>query len=227
MRSIINSFVTSSKTTITSNGRIISSSNSSLEVIEGSGKLATKPLTPQAFTELLLEGSMDIDVQCGETASIEITADDNIVDLIEVSYSGNQLTIGLKPNTSFNTNSPIIAKITNPNLQAVTCKGSGDISIENLNEPKLAVRIMGSGDVHLSGKAHSASFDIMGSGDILASALKTEHVTASVMGSGDIELIAIESLTAQVMGSGDIDVINTPNTVSTTCMGSGSIKVKK
>lgn len=213
--------------TVIINNNTYERNSTSHPTVEGSGRAKTKQLPPTFFNKVVLEGAMDIDIKIGDTTSIELTADDNLIDLIDIKAKASTLIVGFTQNSSFSSITPITVKLTTPSLTAVEIKGTGDISVDGLNEDNFNAVVMGCGDIYLSGKSHAASFEIMGNGDITASALTVNSLVARVMGNGDMEVVAIESLDAKVMGNGDIDVINTPKSVVTSSLGNGDINIKR
>lgn len=216
--------VNGSTTYIETNNGIHNHSGSG-PMTQGSGVVVTKPITPKMFDKIESESCVDINVCIGKELSITVTAEDNIIDLLEVSFKGGTLVVGTKPNTSFSTNHAITINAVTPTLDCVSTKGSGDISVENLAATNFRVDTLGSGDVCLAGKSNSATFKLMGSGCIKASSLTTKHLVAQVFGSGFIKGVATESMDAQIFGSGDINITGNPKQViSASVLGSGSLK---
>ncbi|MBT8370764.1 MAG: DUF2807 domain-containing protein, partial [Deltaproteobacteria bacterium] len=114
--------------------------------VQGSGKIITQAREVADFSKVHLKGSGKVFLTPGETQSLEIKTDDNIMPLIETDVSGSKLTIShgnhhLRP-TSFEVYITVI------NLQGVSISGSGDILSKDLFvTDTLHAEISGSGDI--------------------------------------------------------------------------------
>lgn len=205
---------------------IIDGHRMSCNGIKGSGIAKTVTVKPEPFSRVNLIGSIDVDITISDTPLIQVTADDNLVDLIEVSFFGDSVDIGFKENASFNTNKPMLVKISCPILSRIALSGSGDVTASNLNQENFEASIAGSGDITLNGSAKNIAFSINGSGDIDATHLKAENLEVTIAGSGDVDATATVSAHVRVSGSGDVKVYGNPPKQSSKCNGSGKIKFK-
>ena len=223
---IINSFNSFSSHS-SGNNFSFSNNSGSTEGIVGNGVMKIKNLPLKNFDRLLHTGFMDVSIVIGDTYSVELAAEENLIDLIKCTTTGDTLNIGFTENISFSTNKPITAKITMPSLKNIQTMGSGDTSVENLNESSFIATMQGSGDLLLQGKADRANITLRGNGDIVATALIVKSLTVLLMGNGDIEALASETLDAKLMGNGDIDIIGNPkNILSKQVYGNGDITIK-
>lgn len=74
----------------------------------------------------------------------------------------------------------------NGNLEAI-CQGSGDVVVERGTIDQLEVRIEGSGDVSIGGRARHAKLSVSGAGDIQVAEVVSKPTTR-VEGAGDIRV---------------------------------------
>ncbi len=206
------------------NGKRMDGNN--LNTIKGSDILDSKIITAEKFSKVRSFGSADINFTVSESYMVEIIADDNLIELIELSYSGDTLIVGLKPNVSFETKSEMTVNLSAPSLKSFSIAGSGDGDISGLNQDSFHASISGSGDIDVTGRVDSTMLEISGSGDIDASKLLTHDLIATVAGSGNIDAHATGVLTAQILGSGNIKVKGMPRVAEANSQGSGSIKIK-
>jgi hypothetical protein len=208
--------------------------------VEGSGNIITEEREVAEFTKVRLKGSGNVILTQGQTQSLQVKTDDNIMPLIETDVSGKKLTIShgkhhLRP-TRFEVH------ITVKNLEGVAISGSGDISGESrfvtdtfyaeisgsgdmdfeVETDKLASKISGSGSIHLSGKAEDYTLSISGSGAVNAFDVKAENVSVKISGSGDCRITASETLNAKISGSGDVYYRGRPQ-INIKISGSGSL----
>ena len=120
-----------------------------------------------------------------------------------------------------------IGGIALPEAPSIRIKGSGDVTLYDLQQTVLDLGIQGSGDITAFGRVGLLDAEIAGSGDVDASELVATSAKLSVVGSGDIDAYVSDSVKARVAGSGDIVVRGNPPTRDHSVAGSGDIKFKK
>ena len=81
----------------------------------GSGNLITKAFDFSDFTVIEAENGMHVELTKSGTFGVEVIADDNVMEHIEVSKSGDTLRIRPKANAAFRS-ATLTAKITMPDL---------------------------------------------------------------------------------------------------------------
>ena len=188
----------------------------------GSGVLGTATRECRTFDEIEALGSIDIVVRIGDTHSVVVTGDDNLIEYVLTEVKGDRLHIRLD-NGSYNLNKPLIVTVTLPALEHAQLTGSGDVSITGLEQDSISLVVVGSGDVTASGRVNDLEAHVTGSGDMELRGLRARSVEATVQGSGDLSLTAEEKLNASVQGSGDIDYWGGPQDLEKVTRGSGSI----
>jgi hypothetical protein len=189
--------------------------------IHGSGIAKTESRAMASFSKIDLAGSPDVEVAIGPAASVAVTADDNILSIIETTVEGDTLRIESKG--SYNTSLGVKVKITVPTLDGVSVSGSGDIHVTGLKAGEMEAGVTGSGDVTLNGVVDRLRAHITGSGDLRAGELGAKDVRVTVTGSGDATVHATEELDASVTGSGDVRYSGNPPQVRKNVTGSGDI----
>lgn len=160
-------------------------------------------------TEIITDGSIDVEVVPSNYYEVSITAQENIIDLIWVKVSGNVAKV------SFRSGAHVIptdvTKVTFfiPEVRSVITNGSGDIYCYDgfFSNYDMYIRTNGSGNINLSGMdCDYFETVINGSGDIRLSDIICGGFSGSVRGSGSIivdGLLGAEVNTA-INGSGDV-----------------------
>ena len=114
----------------------------------GSGNLVTETFDYSDFTGIKAENGMHVELISSDSYKIEVVADDNVIDYIEVNKSGDTLKIKPKSNTHFR-NATLTAKVNMPDLYKLELSGGSHASISGFNSSHdLSVRL--SGGSHLS-----------------------------------------------------------------------------
>src|SRR5437867_2120919 len=100
------------------------------ETVSGSGNPATEERDVGSVREVSLSGIGNLTVREGDVPSLSVTADDNILPLLETETSGNKLTIRTKSGFSIRPSGPINYILTVPKLEKVSVSGSGNVKAE-------------------------------------------------------------------------------------------------
>jgi hypothetical protein len=216
------------------------------EHVEGSGKAKTEERPVGDVTDVTLSGIGDLVVVQGEKTKLVVTADDNILPLLETKSEGGKLTLGVKHGFNLSPKTPITFTLTVKSLDKLTVSGAGNASGEALAGDKLEVRVSGAGnvtmtaldykevgatvsgagDVTLAGTAEKLTAHVSGAGDIKAKELRVASAEVSVSGAGDIGVWATADLKARVSGAGDVRYKGSPK-VDQHVSGSGTVKAEK
>lgn len=218
-----------------------------MQVVMGSGKIATETRDVSNFSGIKLAGIGDVIVTQGQNVSVRIEAEDNLIPYFETTVQGDTLTIGIKNEylgVSLHPTRPVKFYITTPQIDAVTLVGSGNIITSDVKATGFKISLLGSGnisnksltattvDINLAGSgnisldkvtAGNISSTIAGSGDITVAGEATDQ-KARILGSGDYLGNSLQSQTAtvNVTGSGNSQVWAT-STLTVTILGSGDV----
>jgi hypothetical protein len=214
------------------------------DVVVGNGKAASESRSTGEFNAISLKGGLALELRQGSPASVVVHGDSNLLPLLESTIEPDQtLLLRWRPGTSVRLNSRTWVEVTAPQIRAVSSAGSGDITIDGMKVPRLAVSINGSGGVHakalnneelslgiagsgnvsLAGRATRLSIDLSGSGGIDAAELRADDVRVSIAGSGDASVHAARTLAVSIAGSGGVTYSGGP-TVQRSIAGSGSVR---
>jgi hypothetical protein len=192
--------------------------------IRGSGRMKNESRQVENFTGIDASGAFTIKVKVGESTSLKISAEDNLLKLIRTQVKGNTLVIDTRKNIS--PRKEIRVYITTPNLESIECSGANSIVAEGINTEAFDVDLSGAGNIDLYGTANKFRAEISGAGSIDAKKLKANNVVISVSGAASADVYANEYLDASVSGVGSIDYYGDPKKTNTNVSGVGSITRK-
>jgi Putative auto-transporter adhesin, head GIN domain len=137
--------------------------------------------------------------------------------------------------------------LTGPEVRRWTLLGSGDLTLEQLNQADLDITVSGSGSATATGKVGQTRAAIKGSGDLnLGGLMQTnfdlaikgsgsvtaggaaEHTTISIAGSGDARLgrLLVKDASVRIRGSGNADIAP-ENSADIEIYGSGNVRLLK
>jgi hypothetical protein len=187
----------------------------------GSGKVAAQTRDVPAFSRVDLAGSNRVTVRAGETQSVVVRGDDNLLGHVTTSVRGGTLMID--PVGDSRTKAPMRVEVGVPSLEALTLSGSGILVAENVHGRRLTVALPGSGVMHVSGSVTQLAVTLAGSGDAQLQRLVARDARATIEGSGRIAVHVARSLTASVSGSGAVMYSGHPARVTSNVTGSGAV----
>jgi Putative auto-transporter adhesin, head GIN domain len=199
---------------------LLARGGSSSPGVQGSGVAATQSRVLPTFSSVDLAGSNSVTVAVGRRQSVVVHADSNLMRNVTTRVVSGTLVVGTTG--SFTTKSPMSVEVSVPSLAAVTLSGSGEISVNGINAPRLTVRLPGSGTLQAGGNVTKLDVTLGGSGLAQLDNLVARDVKAVVAGSGLIRVNATASLNAAVTGSGAIIYSGNPQ-VSSSVTGSGAV----
>lgn len=195
------------------------------ETVKGNGNISTSERDVSSFTNIRCAGSYEVELTQGESSSVKIETDENILPYIETTVNGDELQIHTKENVNIRSSDKIKVYITTRKLESFRLSGSGNIRTTNkftggdhlnldisgsgnmhfdVNTPTINSDISGSGDIYLSGETKDSKIEIAGSGNYHADDLKSENVTVKIAGSGDAWLFADSKLDINIAGIGNV-----------------------
>ena len=157
--------------------------------VAGSGTIVTEKKEFTDFTVVEVGWGFEVKIDQSDSYSIDITADDNMFDYIEVSQTGNTLTIGLKWGYSYQ-NTTLKAEITLPNLYELKLSGGTRGIIEEFTSShEFALEL--SGGSHLSGDfttGGDAQFALSGGSHLIGLDGAANDLTVSCSGGSHLDL---------------------------------------
>ena len=97
--------------------------------LKGSGVAKTEERAVDAFSEILVEGPIELELTVGPTASVVVTADDNILPHVVTDVAGDRLRISV--DASYSTSLGVKVKATTPALTR-TAGSSGRVDVHRV-----------------------------------------------------------------------------------------------
>jgi hypothetical protein len=178
-----------------------------MNMIVGSGNLMEETRDAQDFDQVILSVPARLILTQGESESLEISADDNLLPYIHTKVEDGVLSIYVEPEfTSLRPTEEIQIRLSAKNISGLTINGSGEIESEAINAKALSLRINGSGEIAVEKiEAEQLNATISGAGEMSFGNVVTQTTSLRIDGSGKY-LIAGQSVeaTVSINGSGKI-----------------------
>lgn len=212
--------------------------------VVGKGPVVTESIDLPELSSIGLGISANVYLTQGNSQSIKIMGQKNIIDLINKEAKGGSWDIKVPNKTNYKTNEKLEIHITLQDVESLNIGGSGSIigksQFDNLGDVRMNIggsgsinmdiegdeincNIGGSGSIKLAGNAERLDANIGGSGSINAENLKVRTAKVNAAGSGSVMIDVEDELTATIVGSGGVKYKGSPK-INKTVMGSGRIR---
>lgn len=193
--------------------------------VVGKGNTITQTRNVSGFDKIHLSINADVYVVQDTFYSVEISAQSNVLSVLETEVEGNELEIDFDKRVLKHSNIKIVIHM--PDVRGLSISGSGKIEAQSaISTHTMKLRISGSGDIYLSSLvASSLDANISGSGNIKIAGGTIASEDLNISGSGDIDALnaVAANCTAKISGSGNISA-HVTNNLNATISGSGDIK---
>ena len=208
----------------------------------GSGNVQVESRVVSGFQAVTVSGSINVVLRQGNREGVEVSADNNLLPLIETRVENGTLRIRPKAGASYSTHNPVLVSVDLIALKSLSVGGSGEVSARGLKADKIDVTIGGSGSVKFAdlqtrtlelaiggsgsfsakGRADKLDVSVGGSGGVLTDALDADDVSIAIGGSGGAVVKANRSLDVAIAGSGSV-VYSGEAVLSKSIAGSGRV----
>lgn len=215
-------------------------------VTRGSGNVVSENRPVSNFHAVTLTGSGVMNITQGDTESLTIKADDNLMPLITTTVQNGVLTIGFgsqRGEVTLIPTRPIEYALQVKNLDAFELTGAGNINapalksesfklessgagtfnLAQLDTKTLKVSSSGAGTMTISGQTETQEVMLSGLGSYNAGDLKSNNATITVSGTGSATVWATEQLIVTISGAGSVSYYGSPQ-VTQSISGLGAVK---
>lgn len=213
--------------------------------LRGSGNIVTESRDVSGFSKVQLDGAGTLTITQGETASLQIRSDDNVLPELTSDVVGNTLVLGIEEDwwrRSVLPTQGIKYTLTVVDLSDITINGAADLSLDDFQTDTLTIEINGAGDIDisnleaddfevvingtanalLSGEVENLFLSVNGMGNVSAGALFTQSADVEINGLGNGTVWAVDSLSISISGGGSLSYYGYP-TLSQDVSGAGNI----
>jgi len=173
------------------------------------------------FSKISSEGTFKVTIIQGDNQSVEIIADDNIMNNVKSVVSDGELELYLKDGNYKGITVEVNISLTN--FEEINNSGTGDIDIFDVDgDGTLEIVNSGTGNITVFGTKDKIIMENEGSGNFYGFNLKTSMGIVRNIGSGTLEVYCEDSLEANLEGSGDLYYMGHP-ILDISVKGSGKV----
>lgn len=214
------------------------------KTVNPSGRVKVEARTVDAFHAVSVSIPGSVELIQGDSESLQIEADDNLLPVIETVVENGELQIRITQGVQLTGSSRIRVTVRAASVDSLAVSGSanlltnrlqttrleasiagsGNITIRDLQSERLSVSIAGSGDFEARGAGQAIDVSIAGSGHLRAPNFSTQSAKVSIAGSGNATVWVRKSLSVSIVGSGDVRYYGEGALQGASVIGSGRIR---
>jgi hypothetical protein len=191
--------------------------------LKGSGVLKAESRRVAGFSSICLESVGKITVRQTGKESLTVSAEDNILPLLESRVADRTLILGVVRGNGIRPTKPIEYTVEVKSLEGIRLQGAGNIDAKGIQGRTLSVSLSGAGNVTITGSADALDLSLSGAGNYHGEGFKTSKATIHSSGVGTAIVNASEELDATLSGVGAVEYIGSPH-VRTSISGIGTVK---
>lgn len=212
--------------------------------VRGSGNVITETREVSGFNSINAGYPAKVLITQGDTESVKIEADDNLLPSIQTEVKNGVLEIFCKKiNGKYvNPTKPVVITITAKDLTKVDFSSAGELTINGLKTDNLDVGLSGAGNLQLndikiknlsanlsgaggmtaSGMADNLDVNVSGFGDFKGAELHDKTANVSISGAGSATVWADDQLAVEISGAGSVNYYG-PAKVTKQISGIGNV----
>ena len=211
--------------------------------VQGNGRVKSEERSVSSFDQISVGGAFDVYLTQGETESLRVEADENLLSLIETKVSNGRLVIRSRENigeakelnvyVTFRELNKIEAsgacEIKNEgqlNFGNLVLNGSGASEIDlTLRAEKLEGEYSGASEVDLEGSAEVCEFNLSGASELDAEGLVVQQMKIDLSGASEAEVQVMQHLKVRASGASSVKYTGNP-TIDEHTSGASSVRKK-
>jgi len=213
--------------------------------IAGSGVVESATYDVNEFQAISVDYPGDYTVRQGDTESVTIEAEDNLLPQLVAEVRNGTLHVENSEQNwrdRVNPTEPVLITITVVELSRVqfptagkmsieelqtdslslSVSGAGDVNMTDLGAGKLEISLSGAGNINADGLAENLELRISGLGNFNGGDLETQSADVRISGAGSATVWAEETLDASISGAGSVEYYGDPS-VDERISGVGSV----
>ncbi len=201
-----------------------------VQTISGSGVIISESREVHGFTRIELKGMGRVILTQGDEESLNIEADDNLLQYISTNVRGQYLQIKFDRSRNLVPTNPVIFRINVIDLNAInfsgaasfesqrlaieqleiTLSGAATVDVDWLTATELKIVSDGDGNIVLAGNVGMQEVELNGSGNYTAPNLQSQITDIVIKGAGNAVVWADDSLDVEINGNGDVSYFGSP-----------------
>lgn len=182
------------------------------------GHDGTREIDWNGSDEVQIEIPATVHYKRGDGDKLVVSGDAAILPLVEVGNKGR-----IRFNCRLRHRSDLTITLPGRDFRSYSVKGSGDVTLEGIDQPELEIDVAGHSNLTASGKTDRLEYNLAGNGDARLGALDVARAELNVAGHGNTEINARDSLEVNIAGHGNVTLVTEPRHLEKNIFGHGEI----
>ncbi len=191
--------------------------------VRGSGNIKTETRSVNGFSSVAFKSEGKVIVQQTGKESLTISAEENLLLLLESRVTDNVLYLGTVNDADINPTKPIEFVMEVKSLESFKMTGVGSIVAKDIQAKNMTIVLTGVGNMTIEGSADSLDLKLEGVGSYRGEAFKTKKTNVQSEGVGSAVVNATDQLDVSVSGVGGVEYVGSPK-VQKSGKGLGQVK---
>ncbi|MDQ3761127.1 MAG: DUF2807 domain-containing protein [Actinomycetota bacterium] len=210
--------------------------------VAGSGRLTSRSIDLSGVTSVVAGANFVVDLRIGSPEQATVTMDDNLVERVEATVTGDELHLGIKPGMSVR-DASLSAKVTVGQLDRLATSGASRVMLNPaVTSPTLQLvvagasavtgpatvgqaqaTVSGAGTLTLSGQVQDLRLSAAGTSQLPLSDLTVRRLDATLSGASHATVTVTDTLAAETAGTSMLRYRGTPRVTRSQTSGMSSI----
>jgi len=188
---------------------------------KGSGNVRSEIRDLRDFNSVDVGGVFQVEITAQKDFSVEVEADDNLLQYIKTEVRGGRLEISMDRRVK--TSNPLRVRIGAPNIEKLEASGVANVTVINLKNSDFAVDTSGASKLNISGETQNLTVDVSGATEINAEDLKAVNANVDASGASRVNVNVSGELKTDASGASKINYAGTPTNVIKKTSGASSV----
>ena len=192
--------------------------------VKGSGNIVSEARDARGFKAIEVGGAIEVEVVAQKDFSVEVQADDNLLQFVKTEVRGD--TLEIRTEKRFSTRNTIRVKIGAPDIDNLEVSGASRLSLANLKNEALRIDASGASKINVDGETKNLIVELSGASRLDADDLKSENVDVDASGASHAAVFVSSDLKADLSGASRVTYAGNPKNFSNKTSGASSISAR-
>jgi hypothetical protein len=179
--------------------------------VVGSGRMVSESRSVQGFHTVVVTGGIHAVVTYTPDDTLEITAEDNILPLVESAVTDGRLTLGWRSGSGGVSSRGVACRVGARALRGVAATGGARVETEGLDTREFAIDLSGASSFGGSGSVERLRLDVSGASRVDAPGLTARFVNAMLTGASVARLRVVDALVVKASGASLLEFYGDPS----------------
>ncbi len=189
--------------------------------VKGSGVVGSEVRDTGEFKGVDVGGIFEVEIAAGKEFSVEVEADDNLLQFVKTEVRGDVLRI--ETTQRIKSQTPLRVRVSAPNIEMVDVSGVSKVTVSGVANSALRLETSGASKVSVSGETAILTVSVSGASKIDAEELKASDATIKASGASHVSVSATEKLKAKASGASKISYVGNPTSVEEDTSGASKV----